>query len=171
LATGWRDRLGYISNLVEEYLRLLKTRYGGRLVSVCVFGSAARGELKEDSDIDVLLVVRGLPEDVGSRIRELRALRAALRETSVYKELIERKLPRSISEVVLTPEEVTKHPPIMLDMTVDAVIIHDEEGFLRKEIEKVRRRLEELGAIRLRGKEGYYWVLKPDAKFGEVIKI
>jgi len=39
-------------------------------------------------------------------------------------------------------------------------------------LERLRRRLRELGARRVvvPGK-GWYWILKPDAEFGEVIRI
>jgi predicted nucleotidyltransferase len=35
----------------------LRRELGGRLRSIAVFGSAARGEMSEDSDVDVLVVL------------------------------------------------------------------------------------------------------------------
>lgn len=35
----------------------MKKRYGKKIKKIILFGSAARGELKEGSDIDVLIVV------------------------------------------------------------------------------------------------------------------
>ena len=41
---------------VEEFVRKLKEKFGSRIESIVVFGSYARGESKEESDIDVLIV-------------------------------------------------------------------------------------------------------------------
>ena len=54
--------------LANEYVRATSEFFGDRLVSICFFGSVARGEAKADSDIDVLVVATELPRDVGLRI-------------------------------------------------------------------------------------------------------
>ena len=41
---------------VEEFVRRALDRYGDRIESIILFGSVARGEAKEDSDIDILVV-------------------------------------------------------------------------------------------------------------------
>jgi len=41
---------------VEEFVRKLKEKFGSRIKSIVVFGSYARGEWKEESDIDVLII-------------------------------------------------------------------------------------------------------------------
>ncbi|MEM1607075.1 MAG: hypothetical protein QXW33_02880, partial [Candidatus Bathyarchaeia archaeon] len=80
-------------------------------------------------------------------------------------------LPVTISDILLTPEEVRKHPPILLDLTADGIPLIDKDNFLSKELEKVKGRLRELGAVRIKGKHGWYWILKPGAKMGDIIKI
>lgn len=160
-----------VEPLLSRYLKLLRGALGERLVSVAVFGSVARGEARPDSDVDVLIVAEGLPEDAGSRMEEVSEVRWRLKHTREYAEARRRGVPRRISEILLTPEEVRKHPPILLDMTEDAVILYDRGGFLSRELEALRRKLKALGARRVRGEGGWYWVLKPDAKFGEVIEI
>ncbi|MDI6847919.1 MAG: nucleotidyltransferase domain-containing protein [Candidatus Bathyarchaeia archaeon] len=37
-------------------------------MSLCVFGSVARGEPSAESDIDILVVAKELPIDVGLRV-------------------------------------------------------------------------------------------------------
>ncbi|MCW3132499.1 MAG: nucleotidyltransferase domain-containing protein [Candidatus Methanospirare jalkutatii] len=41
---------------VEEFVRRVLERYKDKIDSIILFGSVARGEAKEDSDIDILVV-------------------------------------------------------------------------------------------------------------------
>jgi len=54
---------------------------------------------------------------------------------------------------------------------VDGIIVYDKDDFLFRELEKMRKKLKELGAKRVKSEHGWYWILKPDAKFGEAIRI
>ncbi len=69
-----RDKLGKITSVLSvELSRLL----GDRLVGIYLYGSQARGDAKPDSDIDVLVVVRGafnyfgLIEETGQMVADL----------------------------------------------------------------------------------------------------
>jgi len=53
---------------------------------VAVFGSVARGEAREGSDVNLLIVVEGLPEDVGSRLEEISRARWRLKLSSEYED-------------------------------------------------------------------------------------
>lgn len=166
-----RYGLDDLKDLITLYVNMLKEHYDDKLTSIAVFGSIARGEAKTDSDIDMLIVVEGLPEDIGERVKEVSSIKIRLKEYESYWEYYREGKPRLISEVILTPEEVSKHPPILLDIAYEGIILYDKDRFLERELEEVRRKLEKLGARRVRGKAGWYWILKSDAKLGEVIKI
>ena len=45
---------------LRSYAALLRTRFGTRLERTVLFGSRARGDAREDSDIDVLVVIRDM---------------------------------------------------------------------------------------------------------------
>ena len=47
---------------LAEYAARLRVVFGDRLVEVRLFGSFARGEANEDSDVDVLVLVQGLTD-------------------------------------------------------------------------------------------------------------
>jgi len=47
---------------VEYFVKLLKERFGERIREVILFGSVARGDAKEDSDIDVLVIGEGITQ-------------------------------------------------------------------------------------------------------------
>lgn len=48
-----------ISNILKEFREELESLYQKRLKSVILYGSWARGDATEDSDIDVLIVLEG----------------------------------------------------------------------------------------------------------------
>jgi len=157
--------------LAGAYTRAVRELFGERLVSVCFFGSVVTGKATPESDIDVLVIAEKFARDIGSRIEETLPIREKLRRTDAYQKL--RLLGRSafISEILLTPDEAKTHPPILLDMTEDADITYDKGGFLGGVLEDIRRRLKQLGATRVTAKKGHYWILKPDARPGEVVEI
>ena len=48
-----------LQNILEELHCSLKALYGERLTHIVLYGSQARGDAEEESDIDVLVVLRG----------------------------------------------------------------------------------------------------------------
>jgi predicted nucleotidyltransferase len=51
-----------ISDALARFGAALRERFGARLAEVVLFGSRARDEAHEDSDVDVLVVVDGLSD-------------------------------------------------------------------------------------------------------------
>lgn len=156
-------------SLVNKLLGALVRAYGGRLVSLVVFGSVARGEARKDSDIDLLLLIGSLPKSRLERQQEFIGVEKALDD--YLDELSGQGYMISLSPILLTPAEASKVSPLYLDMVEDAVIVYDKDGFFGKVLEKVRERLRELGSRRIRMGKKWYWVLKPDYHFGDVIRI
>jgi len=53
---------------IQSVVREIRRVYGDRLVSIAVLGSVARRTARPDSDVDLFLVVEGLPEGRRARI-------------------------------------------------------------------------------------------------------
>ncbi len=60
---------------------------------------------------------------------------------------------------------------LFLDLSEQARILEDREGFLRAYLDALAARLAALGAKRVRKGGGYYWLLKPDLDPGEEIQL
>ncbi len=159
--------------LTKKYVEMLKESFGDKLVAVAIFGSLARGKAEfPGSDIDILIVLKGVEGfSLGERINMTMEVEKKLAKTEEYvrfKEVFRRS--PSIQEHVLTPEELKAHPPILLDLTTDVLILYDT-GVLAQELEKLRRRLKELGAKKVKTGDSWFWILKPDLKLGEEVEL
>ena len=162
-----------IQDLLNRYAELLKEFFGERLLSAAVFGSVARGTAKfPQSDIDVLTVLEGIEKlSLGERLKLTGKVEEELSKTRAYKEFkdVSGRRPH-IQEIIFSPEELRAHPPILLDMTSDVIILHDT-GILRQELDKLKKRLQELGARRVVRGDSWFWILKPDLKPGEIVEL
>jgi len=156
--------------LLDKYVEKLKAFFADKLKAVAIFGSLARGKaIFPGSDIDVLIVIKGMENlSFGERIKLTMRVEKELEKTSNFKEVF--VWPPSIQEIILTPEELKAHPPILLDLTTDAVILYDA-GILSDELEKLRGRLKDLGAKKIRTGDSWFWILKPDLKLGEEVEL
>jgi len=73
---------------LESFVRILKERYGDRIHKIILFGSTARGEAEEESDIDVLIIADGVTQKEVSKI----AFRILLKYGEVISSIVEDKL-------------------------------------------------------------------------------
>ena len=56
-------------------------------------------------------------------------------------------------------------------MTEDARILHDADGCLARVLDRLRHRLRELGSRHVWRGDAWYWDLKPDYRWGDVIEL
>lgn len=146
---------------IEELKERIIAYYGERLVSVVIYGSLATGRATSESDIDMLLIVEGLHKRKMKRIEEF---------IDNVEEKIEH-IPHYISPIIKTPEEASHGSPLFLDMVYDSIILYDRDDFFKHILDKLRKRLKELGSKRVFKGSKWYWILKPDIKPGEVIEL
>jgi len=118
----------------------------------------------------VLIIARGLPAGRIKRIREFESVEDKVRP---FLEALRQNsgINTSISAVIKSPEEADKGSPLFLDMVEDAQILFDRNGFFSALLERLRRRLRELGAKRVWKGDAWYWDLKPDYKPGDIFEL
>jgi len=154
-------------SLLEKLTKLLQEEFQDKLVSVVLYGSVARGNNRKDSDIDLLLVIKDLPKTITERVILFDKVERKLDDDIMR--LMDEGYYVTFSPVLKTPEEAVRFSPIYIDMTEDAIILYDRDGFFRKVLEKTEKRLKELGFERVwLSEKSWYW-RKRDYKLGEVI--
>jgi predicted nucleotidyltransferase len=147
---------------LNAYVAALERRLGTDLVSVVLFGSRARGDAGAESDIDVLVIARGLPRN---RFERYAGLHDVARQVS-------REFAIAVAPILLTVEEAQQVKPYYLGILGGHVILRDEGGFFAGVLDRLQARLAELGSRRYVDRDGYeYWDLKPDWKPGDVVEL
>ena len=155
--------------VLAELLKALLEVFGEKLISLVVFGSVARGDARKDSDVDVLIVVENLPKPRFERLDIY--MKAERRLDPLLDKLLDEGYAITISPILKTRKEAERVSPLYLDMVEDAVILYDKEEFFEGILRRLKARLEELGAERVWVGKKWYWRLKKDYKFGEVIEL
>ncbi len=155
--------------LVQRLVPAAHKTYGDRLVSVVLYGSVARGTMRHDSDIDLLIVARDLPAGRMKRVREFETVEQAVAED--IRQAANSGIQTTLSPILKTPEEVTVGSPLFLDMVEDARVLYDRDGFFTQQLARLRQRLAKLGAKRVWKGNAWYWDLKPDYRPGEVFEL
>ncbi|MGH8910260.1 MAG: nucleotidyltransferase domain-containing protein [Egibacteraceae bacterium] len=103
MATSWAVTQDKIDSVVERIVELVHPR------RVIVFGSAASGELHDDSDLDLLIVTR---QDVARPRRESVRIRSALADVRMPMDLLlisERRLQELVDQPGLIYREAARH--------------------------------------------------------------
>ena len=76
--------------VIEEFKRRVEGQFPGELVSMLVFGSKARGDATEESDIDVIVISRSDDKKLAKDIRytgyDLEIEHGVILSTQVYSE-------------------------------------------------------------------------------------
>ena len=159
--------------IANEFAQLLERELGDQLTSVVLYGSVARGDASQDSDIDLLIVV-----DAPSR-EEKRAIKKRVLDLCVDFETrwsladpFGQGHWANLEYQIFTRQEALRTHLFYLDMTQDAVPLFDRGGFFAAKLDQVRQRMEELGTRREYFEDGcWYWILKPGMKLGEEIEL
>lgn len=145
-------------------------RQGEPVHSVVLFGSAARGRARSDSDID-LLILLSTNASMGERVSGLTALEARDRVEAELRWLYEHGVDTHVSVLPLTIPEVQEFPPVLLDIVADGIPLMDD-GLFHKTAAALRAQLSRLGARRIfLSPDEWYWDLKPGLRFGEVVTV
>ena len=143
---------------IRRFQAALEARFGDDLITLAVFGSQVQGRETDESDLDLLVVIRGLPRQRFARRRlvspVVHAVSPSFAETAAL--------------ILLTPEEAATVKPFYLGFLDGHRLPFDRDAFFRGVLDRLEARLRELGSRRLTDELGNpYWDLKPDYVLGE----
>lgn len=135
------DSVSQLADVVDALRRGL----GEDLVSVVLFGSRARGEAVPESDWDLLVLARRLPEKTLERHFHL-------------KRMFPEAWRGRIALLAKTLEEFeARLPPLYLDIALDGVVLHDTADYMAQRLAGLRNLLERRGLSRERADREMAW--------------
>jgi len=144
--------MGPTSALWRLVVDKLRERFSEHLVAMALFGSAARGEATERSDLDFLVILRGIPKSLERRREVYKPIRDAVAgQHNQVKDITV----IDVDEEFIKDEdaEITS---LMLNIAADAVILYDPKGELATFLRSVHRLIEAAGLERYRTSDGSY---------------
>jgi len=116
-----------VSRELTPAVRALQQGLGKKLVAVVLFGSRARGDAKEESDWDMLVIAKDLPKRQMERYRKT-------------KEILPQKWRGQISILAKTPDEFEAVlPSLYLEIALDGLILYDPQEYAGIQLQKLRR--------------------------------
>ncbi|MBS7249909.1 MAG: nucleotidyltransferase domain-containing protein [Candidatus Freyarchaeota archaeon] len=146
----------------ETAVNCLLGELGENLLGLALFGSVARGEGSERSDLDFFVVTRGVKGDREQRRRRVYHILAP----------VNRRFRRDVSVYTLEESEVTDVTPLLINIAHDAVILFDPEGYLEKLFARVREAVRRAGLVPYRTRDGKIgWKPVRELEWGERIEV
>ncbi len=131
---------------LNRLVRHLQRTLGERLDAVVLFGSRARGEAHPESDWDLLVVVRSLPQ-------------SPLKRWKVWLQAAPEPWRILADPLLYTPEEwYGRVVPLTLEIALDGRVLYDARGRMQHFLASVRKRLRELGLTRREVQGEMLWV-------------
>jgi predicted nucleotidyltransferase len=101
--------------IIEAFKNNLKQLYGDNLHSVILYGSLARGEETEESDIDLIVVLKEM-RDFWKEVRRIDELESSLEEKNSFEILIS-AIPLSLKDM---GKAVT---PLLMNVKKEGVVV------------------------------------------------
>lgn len=164
------DRIKWYSatqrDYVKSYLDALLHRRADRLVSVAIFGSMANGENGAGSDCDLFIVVNNAQDKKEIKM-QLNATETGL--VALELAMLDSGVGMFVSPLVLTKTEASSFNPLYLDMTTACLVLHDNGLFLKTILARTQEKMRRWGSTRHRMGNHWYWDIKPDNQWGDVI--
>ncbi len=140
MRTNDRIDTDFAHRIIQEY----KNYLGDKLIAVVLFGSRARGDYKEKSDFDILIIASNLPERYLERM-------GYIREPLI-------NLDENVSIIAKTPEEFDSFfPSLYLDIALDGKLLLDKDGFMESRLEKIKEIIKASALKRVENEGEFIW--------------
>jgi len=151
--------------ILNKFRRKLLMRFKDELISLVLFGSVARGTAREESDIDILIILKDAPNSYYERLKPVIDVELEMRKDV-------EGMPPIFSSIILSQDEAKQNRNIFLYMIDHSIILYDTDDFFKNRLSELKNRLVQLGSKKvLLNDDTWYWNLKPDIEAGEIIEL
>jgi predicted nucleotidyltransferase len=158
--------------LAEQFAAILRRELGQRLTSIVLYGSVARGTARQDSDIDLLIMAGETDAERKATCDEIWKWDDTFSDQPEVVALRKASYSAGLEIYVLSKAQARRGTPIYLDMTLEAIVLYDPEGFFDRRMQQIKRRMAELNSYReWIEPDLYVWHLKANLKPGEVFSL
>jgi len=151
--------LGEIIKRLKSASKNLKEAFGEAYVGLLLFGSYARGEASDRSDVDVLVVMRGLK---GLKVRG-----------DVYS-ILAKHVGRPLTLIDVDLADISRDDlevtPLLLNALYDGVIVYDRFGVLERLKLKTIELIRKANLMRYRTPDGKYGWKRANGKPIEAVE-
>jgi predicted nucleotidyltransferase len=151
----------YYRPVLKVLAERLLDRFGEQLLGLLLFGSVARGDWTEDSDIDLLVLLEAYPDGTKGALGALLKVRKSLRGTPEYRRAFRSGFVPTVTFYPVDLEDSSRFRRMYLDAFTEGLILYERDGALTALLDRFREALREAGAVRVdRPGVGHYWVLE-----------
>ena len=132
--------------MIDRIIKTLQEHFRQEFLALVVFGSYARGDFREISDIDLFAIIEELP---------LRHFDRSTLMSSVLTPYFSQR----ITVIAKTKKEfLSTFSPLYLDIGLDGKVVYDTDGFMKERLAKIKTIISQAGLFReMRGPSDQRW--------------
>jgi len=157
-------------DLIVRYKREILKNFKDKICAISVFGSVARDQARDDSDIDMLIIVSGNKEKI--RAKKISQIDLKVNDWGEFKALMRKGIHTKIFGILKREDELRENPLILLDILDHGKVLYDPRSIMKKILYDFEKKLKELRTKKILFSDGKWcWDLKPDWRPGEIVEI
>jgi predicted nucleotidyltransferase len=134
-----------VLQFAKEVSYLLREEIKENLVSIAPYGSSVRGNLRDGGDIDILVVLEKADTSYHKGMKPFTELLD--RMETLMAQLDKLRFYLFPSFLVLIKEEIERHPPLLIEIAHEGIILYDKDDLLKNELKKIKNRLSLIGNL------------------------
>jgi len=133
---------------MTELIEKIKNSYNEHLLAIVLFGSAARGDFSQSSDIDLLLILKDSIASKRQRILDF------------YEKVGYEFESHFLSPIILTKKEMKQFSSFYVGILKDCQVIYDNGNIVRELIKLIDEKKQKKEIIEKELKGTTYWIIK-----------
>lgn len=141
-------------HICTRAVQVLRETFGTDFKALALFGSAAREEETEFSDIDLFAIIENIP-------------RSHFTRSMLFNRISASNFKRRVLILTKTEQEFKSHfPSLYLDLGLDGIIVYDSNNLLGSHFQKIRDLINQAGLSRRRLNGAFTWEFKKQPEYG-----